>query len=209
MYKIYINDTPLFLLPSAEAAGWPAAGDNCLVIRYPGKAKLLLNVVDMLEKTDRYEWIAIFSDDYDRLCRDFNDHFLLIEAAGGLVFNNRSEVLFIFRRGSWDLPKGKIDRGESPPEAARREVQEETGLQQLSLGELLDTTYHVYREPKGRRVLKRTYWYRMDTTDHTLIPQTEEDIEHAEWMSLPAFFSTKRKVYGNIRDLLKKIRETE
>ncbi len=202
MYKIYINETPLFLKDAAEVPKNTIGDAQNLIARYPGKPKHLNGFIDMLEKTGRFDSITIYSEDLDKLVRDFFSLFKLVEAAGGLVFNPSGEVLFIFRRGFWDFPKGKIDEGETPPLAALREVREETGLEQLELGAELSITYHTYREKDGRRVLKRTFWYLMQTEDLKLSPQTEEDIEAAVWMTLPVFFGTKKRVYLSILDLL-------
>ncbi|MEM1216625.1 MAG: NUDIX hydrolase, partial [Bacteroidota bacterium] len=125
-----------------------------------------------------------------------------LPAAGGVVRNFAGQWLVIFRRDSWDLPKGKIDPGETPEQAAVREVREETGLQNITLGAELPSTYHTYPDKKGRRVLKRTYWYFMDTNETTLVPQTEEDIEQAIWMSAEQFLGEERPVYTSIRRLL-------
>jgi len=204
MYTIiYINETSLLL---KEAAGVPenSIGDaENIVARYAGKPKHLSGYIDMLEKTNRFQSITLYAEDYEKLVRDFFSLFKLIEAAGGLVLNPAGEILFIYRRGFWDLPKGKIDKGESPPEAALREVREETGLKQLDLGPELKVTYHTYREKDGRRILKRTYWYEMKTEELELHPQTEEDIEEAVWMSLPVFLGTERRVYRSILEVLK------
>lgn len=204
MYTIYINETPLLL---KEAAGMPknSIGDaQNVVARYAGKPKHLSGYIDMLEKTNRFQSITLYAEDYEKLVSDFFSLFKLIEAAGGLVLNPAGEILFIYRRGFWDLPKGKIDKGESPSEAAIREVCEETGIKQLDLGAELKITYHTYREKDGRRILKRTYWYRMETEEVALHPQVEEDIEEAVWMSLPAFFSGEEKrVYRSILEVLK------
>lgn len=204
MYTIiYINETPLLL---KEADGMPknSIGDaQNIVARYAGKPKHLSGYIDMLEKTHRFQSITLYAEDYEKLVMDFFSLFKLIEAAGGLVLNPAGEILFIYRRGFWDLPKGKIDKGESPPEAAVREVREETGLKQLDLGPELKVTYHTYREKDGRRILKRTYWYEMKTEELELHPQAEEDIEEAVWMSLPAFLGTERLVYRSILEVLK------
>lgn len=204
MYKIYINDTPLLLAAQKELDALPAPAKDRLHARYPGKAKFLLNYIDMLEKSGRFESVTIYSEELDQLIADFEGHFRLIEAAGGLVRNQKGAVLLIFRRNHWDLPKGKIDPGESPAEAALREVREETGLRHVSLDSSLGETYHTYRDEKGRRFLKRTYWFAMQSPERELTPQAEEDIEQAVWMSISDFFSEQRPVYGNIRELLER-----
>lgn len=203
MYKIYINETPLILAKLNKLQDLPPAGPNKLVNRYPGLAKMLLNYVDMLEKNQQFEYVYLYSDDYDKMVEDFKSHFKIIEAAGGLVFNQEKELLAIFRRGSWDLPKGKIDPGETPDLAAIREVQEETGLQQIHLGDHLIDTYHTYRLKNGKRILKRTYWYRMEAQKQDLIPQEEEDIEKAVWISPARFLSEEHPMYQTIRHVVK------
>lgn len=111
-----------------------------------------------------------------------------IVAAGGYVLrdqNNQREVLLIFRRGKWDLPKGKQDANESNEETALREVQEELGIQNVQLAASLGTTFHGYPHYKGKFFdLKTTYWYAMTTSDEYFTPQTEEDIEAVDWFTL-------------------------
>lgn len=203
MYKIYINETPLILAKLNRLEDLPPSGPDKLVNRYPGLAKMLLNYVDMLEKNQQFEYVYLYSEDYEQLVADFKSHYKLIEAAGGLVYNPKQEILAIFRRGSWDLPKGKIDPGETPEVAAIREVQEETGINKVALGPHLTDTYHTYRLKNGKRVLKRTYWYRMETPESTLIPQSEEDIEEAIWIAPHSFLSEGHPMYKTIRHVVK------
>ena len=108
-----------------------------------------------------------------------------IVAAGGLVYNESNELLMIFRRGKWDLPKGKLDEGESIPDCAIREVKEETGLTAIILGEFIRTTHHQYFDKwLNETVIKETHWYRMSaTSNQPLTPQTEEDIESIRWVT--------------------------
>ncbi len=197
MYEIYINETPLKLVTEQEVVNL-RSNEHHLIARYAGKTKFLLPFVDMLEKTDRFGSITLFSEDVELLIRDFESLFLIVAAAGGLVFNNKNETLVIFRRGYWDLPKGKIDKGESKEMAAIREVQEETGLSSLHISDYLCETNHVYRDKHNRRCIKRTHWYHMKTTDEMLVPQKEEDIEQAIWVNLDAFLLTQPKIYNNI-----------
>lgn len=201
MYKIYINETPLFLIEERALKNWHAADDRHMVARYPGKAKWLMAYVDMLEKSDRFDAVTLYSKDAEQLWEDFCSLFEIIEAAGGLVLNPKKEILFIFRRNFWDLPKGKIDEGESVETAAVREVIEETGLEEVKLIQSLAITYHTYRLKK-KRILKKTYWFVMSAAEQKLIPQVEEDIEQAIWMDLETFRSQPRTIYGNIQELL-------
>lgn len=206
MYKIYINDRLLTLCdPLAMAqAGTPT--DGHLVARYPGKPKFILNYVDLLEKgSPQVDQVTLFHTDVAQLWRDFSEHYRIVAAAGGVVRNFAGQWLLIYRRGSWDLPKGKVDEGETIEAAAVREVQEETGIQHLTVAAPLPTTYHTYRDSQDRRVLKPTYWFLMDTPDTDLTPQAEEDIEQACWMSAKRFFSEPRPVYKSIFHLLKSI----
>lgn len=202
MYKIYINDTPIFLMNTQEMGELLPSSKNILTTKYLGKSKYLLTYIDMLEKSKKFDGVVIHSENFKKLEKDFKGLYKIIEAAGGVVFNEKNEILMIYRLETWDLPKGKIDEGETPDAAAVREVEEETGINQIKLGPLLTKTYHTYKNGKGKRILKRTYWYRMDTKDQTLIPQTEENIEIAEWISLEKFLAKNRKAYNSIMDVL-------
>lgn len=204
MYKIYINETPLFLVNTSDLAAIPSFEGEILKARYPGKPKFLLHYIDMLEKSQRFTAVILYAPQAKQIYRDIKTLLMLERAAGGMVYNEAEEILLIFRRGSWDLPKGKIDPGEGKKAAAIREVQEETGIRQITLGPKIGITYHTFRNRSGKRVLKKTFWYLMKTTEEELTPQAEEDIERAEWMSLSTFYSEKRVVYKNILDVLEK-----
>ena len=130
----------------------------------------------------------------------------MITAAGGLVFNKKNELLMIFRRGCWDLPKGKLDKGETVEECALREVQEETGLKNLQLGELIGITHHDYFDKwTNQDVTKETHWFKMLVNDEqTLTPQTEEDIEKAEWATAETAAAHLKNSYKNIVEIVEK-----
>ena len=204
MYKIYINGTPLFLASTEEAGGAPSSDPKNMVARYTGHLRLLLSYIDMLEKNPRFDSVTLYYDNLEQLFGDFTGLFRILEAAGGIVYNNAGQVLLIHRRGYWDLPKGKIDKGESREDAAVREVMEETGLESIILGDYIGLTYHTYKDRKGRRVLKPTYWFRMQSDQTELKPQAEEDIEQAVWLDSAGFLASSPEVYGNIRDLLER-----
>lgn len=110
--------------------------------------------------------------------------FSVMYAAGGLIYHPEKGFLFIFKKGYWDLPKGKIDKGEKAEDAAIRECEEETGVSNLKLQKNGGLTYHIFRQ-KNKMVLKITQWYLMETKyDHPLIPQAGEGIENAEWIQV-------------------------
>ena len=127
-----------------------------------------------------------------------------IEAAGGLIVNENDELLMIFRREKWDLPKGKIDAGETPDKAAKREVAEETGLLAITMIRTVGTTEHAYIDHyTGLSTRKTTHWFMMSAPSNLpLIPQISEDITHIRWVKkadLPRFLAAS---YDNIRDIV-------
>ncbi len=201
-YKIYINGRSVFLTTSEGMRELGIHADKTThVAFYIGKKKAIKQYLDLLDKNKEVSTVVLYHDDLPALWNDFKSCFTLLEAAGGYVQNDQSEILVFYRRGSWDMPKGKIDPGETPEQAAIREVQEETGLIHLDLGELIGHTYHTY-EQKGTRILKKTWWYRMLTTDRQLIPQTEEDIEQILWVEPRVWLAQGPVVYPNIRDVI-------
>lgn len=201
MYKVFINETPLILINTEGVLPEWQSNPNVLVTKYLGKKKFLHNYIDLLEKNSKYQKVVIFYDDLPKMWHDFMSLYRIIEAAGGVVFNENQDVLVIYRLKFWDLPKGKIDKGETPEIAAVREIQEETGLNQVDLGKHLINTYHTYTH-KDKRILKKTYWYKMGTSETKLTPQYSEDIEKAEWVNLKDFLASQPKIYQNILDVL-------
>jgi 8-oxo-dGTP pyrophosphatase MutT (NUDIX family) len=128
---------------------------------------------------------------------------ILVLAAGGLVINEKGAVLFMFRRGKWDLPKGKLDPGETLEECALREVEEETGVGKLELRKFLLQTLHEYEE-LGKVIQKKTHWFLMTTTSHqSLVPQTEEDITDLQWIAQDDFDVVLRNTYPAIVEVLR------
>ncbi len=200
MYKIYINERPLILVSSEDLKLIDHNVPNTLINHHSGNPKHLVNYVDMMEKGQHHGQIILFNEDVKFLYSAFKRLFKPIKAAGGLVKNNQEEYLWIYRRKKWDLPKGKIDRGEAKREAAVREVMEETGISDIEIGNKICKTYHTYKSNKAR-LLKITHWYHMKAPAQDLIPQLEEDIELAQW--IPASKSDKYipKSYLNIKEV--------
>ena len=201
MYEIHINASTIHLTKSAYIKGMES-GNEVLITKYNGKTKSLLNYIDKSEKSKERKVIYIHAEEVLPLKEAFFGLFKIIKAAGGLVLNNRGQVLMIFRRGSWDLPKGKKEGKERRKQTAVREVIEETGLKTVQILRNLPDTYHTYRM-SGRRILKVSHWYLMETTSEKLLPQYEEDIEKAEWVDIGEIKSGNLKpIYPNIEYLL-------
>jgi len=129
-----------------------------------------------------------------------------IIAAGGLVSNENNELLMIFRRGKWDLPKGKLDEGETIEACALREVQEETGLKDITLQKFIGITNHEYFDTHSNKdVIKESHWYAMTAAPgQPLTPQTEEDIEDIEWVRKEILEIYLNNSYPNIVDIVEK-----
>ncbi len=138
----------------------------------------------------------------DALLAELHSLYAPIDAAGGVVEDERGRVLMIYRRGRWDLPKGKRDEGEAMDECAKREVSEETGLQRIGLEEKVCDTYHIYAQ-RGQQLIKTTAWYRMrGTSADKLSPQAEESIQEARWISKEELGPIAFKSYEAIREVL-------
>ncbi|MDB5136804.1 MAG: hypothetical protein JWP37_3407 [Mucilaginibacter sp.] len=129
----------------------------------------------------------------------------LIEAAGGMVENTKGEYLFIYRNDKWDLPKGKLEKGEKKREGAVREVEEECGITVSDIGERICKTYHTYTV-KGEVILKRTYWYQMDYKGaEKLKPQKEEGITDVRWFRKRHIDTIIKNTFPSIMDVLAKM----
>ena len=135
------------------------------------------------------------------LIRKFSDY-EYIEAAGGIV-KNKDKFLFIKRHGFWDIPKGKLDEGESPEQAAVREIEEECGLEQPKLIDHLTDTWHTY-EQNGKKYLKKTYWYILESTadQENIKPQTEEGITEVTYFKWDELYQVKKSTYNSIVEVI-------
>ena len=157
--------------------------------------------VDDLE--DKKNSVAVvIAEDFEALRKKFLTSFETIEAAGGIVQNAQKDILFIFRRGKWDLPKGKMEAGERPEICAEREIEEETGVINLTLKRKIGDTYHIYRE-NGRAILKISRWFYFTCSEkQDLKPQPEEDITEAKWIKTRNIKAPMLNTYKTIRDIM-------
>jgi len=135
------------------------------------------------------------------LLKVFGDH-KFIEAAGGIVAKG-NEFLFIKRNGVWDIPKGKLEKGESVEEGAIREIEEECNVNGLRLEKHLVDTWHTYTM-KGKQVLKKTYWFYLTIEDEEqdLVPQLEEGITEVRFLGQNDFEMIRQNTYGSIHEVL-------
>ncbi len=200
MYKVFINDRLIYFTNNSE--NYSQIG-NCLILNF-FMPNITSFIVDLLLHGKKTDVVVISVEDEKEAFMQFKSQFKTIEAAGGLVQNNKSEKLFIYRLDKWDLPKGKIEEGENREEGALREVEEECGINDLTIIKELTPTYHIYLL-KNEVILKKTHWFEMESNfTEKLAPQTIENITKAEWLN---DYEIKEKVlkntYSSIEDLLK------
>lgn len=172
MYKVFVNEKKLLLSKQSENLEKTLGYENVTSLEI---------ALDLLENTSVKE-LNVFGENIDEIWQEFQQLFRIIEAAGGIVSNPTGDILFIKRLGKWDLPKGKMEKGESREESAVREIEEETGLQNVELLSFINTTYHIYIERNGDKVLKCTHWFEMNFDgEDTSKPQIEEGITEVAW----------------------------
>ena len=161
--------------------------------------KSLLHEIDK----PQFQQGVLFNKDYKKLKEIFFKNFTLIKAGGGLVKNKYGEILLIFRRGKWDLPKGKLDDNETIEQCAKREVREETGLKEITVSNQIETTYHAYTE-FGAHILKESHWFAMKALgNEKLIPQIEEGIVEILWVKKEGLTKYISNTFPAIVDVLK------
>lgn len=165
-------------------AGQAANIPGTLVVNYDSLDTFSLMVDLAYSEEVFFDRVIVLHADPSRLLAKLEKLGKLIEAAGGAVLNSEGKLLMIYRNNKWDLPKGKLEKRETPEIAAIREVEEECGVTGLSIIRPLTPTYHTYKE-KGQFILKKTWWYEMHchVTSSALVPQEEEGITRVEWMS--------------------------
>lgn len=176
MYKVFVNEKKLLVSKHPENLEKDLGFESFTTLEI---------ALDLLENTSVKE-LNVFGENIEEIWKEFQKLFRIIEAAGGLVTNPQGELLFIKRLGKWDLPKGKMEKGESREESAIREIEEETGLKDVELGKFINTTYHIYIERNGEKILKCTHWFEMSFDgEDTSTPQIEEGITEVAWKNTP------------------------
>ncbi len=152
-------------------------------------------------RSSKYNTLLVLGKE-DHIWNVFQSLFSCIEAAGGVVYSPKRELLMIYRNKHWDLPKGKMEKGESPEQTAVREIEEECGIKELVIKKPLESTYHIFFQDK-RDCIKRTYWFEMTSKDTRLpTPQKEEGILIAKWMKKEELKKEFNKVYPSLIDVI-------
>ncbi|TDT39577.1 NUDIX domain-containing protein [Maribacter spongiicola] len=192
MYKVFVNELPLILTNKLSDT---TNGEYFLL----NQESIQLAISSL--KKGKLKEAFIYHPSHDEILKKFTKEMPLVIAGGGVVSNNKGEVLFIYRNDKWDLPKGKLDKGESIEECAIREVEEETGVKGLSIDHFLQTTYHVFRH-NGINKLKQVHWYAMSTDyDGKLKPEKKEGIFKVKWKGPAKIKKALENSYVNIKIL--------
>lgn len=199
MYKVFINNRRFELMPDAgDAANTPGT----LVVNYDSVDTLSVLVDLAHSEAVFFRKVIVLHADPSRLLLKIEKLGKLIEAAGGAVRNKDGKLLLIFRDGKWDLPKGKIEKKETPEVAAVREVEEECGISGLSIVRELTPTYHTYKKD-DKLILKKTWWYEMRSDDtKKLTPQVEEGITRVEWMDEKQVAEAMENTYLSVEEVV-------
>ena len=194
MYEVFINEYPIILTNE--------------ISRETDFKLFLLDTFSIEEIVKQFhkgvmKKAHIYYPDAELLIKKFKRRIPAITAAGGVVKNPKGEILFIYRDGKWDLPKGKLNRREVTEQAAVREVGEETGVKGLVVENFVKKTYHIFKNNSGDYRLKETYWYAMHTDyDGILIPETKEGIKEVVWKNTEQIKEALKNSYLNIKHLL-------
>ncbi|MCK5440597.1 MAG: NUDIX domain-containing protein [Maribacter sp.] len=192
MYKVFVKELPLILTNKLSETS--------------NSKYFLLNddaVQDAIENLSRKKLreAYIYYPNHEEILNKFCKTIPKEVAAGGVVTNKEGKVLFIYRNDKWDLPKGKLDKGESIEECAVREVEEETGVKKLKIENFLKTTYHIFKR-NGKYKLKEVHWFAMKTSyDGKLSGQLSEGIEKVKWKGPKKIKKALENSYINIKSL--------
>lgn len=192
MYKVFVNESPLILTNKLS----DTTNNKYFLLNGPAINEAIDSLADK-----RLKEAFIYHPNHEEIIKKFSKKVPLVVAAGGVVTNKGGKVLFIYRDGKWDLPKGKLDKGETLEECALREVEEETGVQGLKIENFLRTTYHLFKRNGGYK-LKEVHWFAMKTNyKGELVGEAKEGIVKVKWKGPKKIKKALGNSYANIRVL--------
>ena len=193
MQKIFVGNKPIVLTTKVESES--------------DFKNYLIDTVDINKvlhhlKKEKYKSIRLIGENQELLLKKFLSLLPNIVAGGGKVLNAEGKILFIFRNGKWDLPKGKAEHKETIDQTAIREVEEETGIRGLTITKPLEITYHIFKR-NNQYFIKKTYWFEM-FSDYSgdLKPQIKEGITKVKWIGPKKLKKVKTNIYANIEALI-------
>lgn len=190
MYKVFVNDKPLFLTNEI-------AKETDFQLFLLESIDIEQLIIKMFQ--NKIKKASLYYPDEKAILKKLKEKIPVNKAGGGLVYNQKGQVLFIFRNGKWDLPKGGIEKGEEIEETAMREVEEETGVGRLEIKRKLQKTYHVFKR-NGKYKLKVTHWFEMQTDFVGIpVPQENEGIEKVAWLNPEEIKEALKNSYENIK----------
>ena len=195
MYKVFINHKPVVFISKEDLS------TKSPHIEFADTLTVQKDIKPLLKKVTIQSPLQIVSDDPEASFKTLFKKHVKIKAAGGLV-NRKGKYLLIKRNGMWDIPKGKIDKGEKKKDACVREIMEECGINGHKIVEPLINTYHVVNY-KGRPGLKKTYWYMLEYNGtKATVPERKEGIKKAKWFPVDYMLSIRGNTYGSINEVL-------
>jgi len=199
--KIYFDDKPVYLCDELSEELKEILHHPDAVFIDEISTPAINSLLHEIKKEDFHAGV-ILNDDLEALRKSFFKHFTTIEAAGGIVQNDKKELLFIYRLEKWDLPKGKVEENEEIEIAAAREIEEETGLKDMVLKKKIGETYHTYNA-YGKHYLKTTHWFYFTSDSHQkLQPQLEENITLIKWIKTKDIKTPMENTYASIKDIM-------
>ncbi|MEN8885076.1 MAG: NUDIX domain-containing protein [Winogradskyella sp.] len=193
MYTIFVGDKPIILTTEVERE----SGFESYLIKTVNINKVIKRL-----NTTNLESVQLIGENSNKLLKQFLKLLPNVVAGGGKVYNQKNEILFIYRNNKWDLPKGKTEGKETIEATAIREVEEETGVSGLFITKPLPITYHIFKR-NGKHKIKVTYWFEMKTDfDGELFPQEDEGITNVTWLDDKATVKALENSYANIKILI-------
>lgn len=207
MQKIYFNYKPLFICSEITPTidDYLHRGTTIFIDEFSTNA--VKTIIEEMERPGIDAGVFLHKEE-GAVLEAIKEHLTVVQAAGGVVHVQGDQILLIYRRGKWDLPKGKLDEGEDLAACAAREVEEETGVKDLTTENLLTISYHTYHE-RELFILKETYWYLMAAAEaQPFTPQQDEDIEKCEWVDISKLGPYLDNTYPTIVKVVKKALES-
>lgn len=196
-YKIYFNDRVVILSGKINKTFEKNDG---LFLKSTKKEEIFESI-NAFENMSEVKSLYILAEDTTTLFDVIKSNYTIVEAAGGIVKRPDGKMLAIFRRGKWDLPKGKVEKGEFYKQTALREVKEECGVSDIEIDKKITETYHTYTE-NGKKILKRTFWYEIKLNSfETPVVQTSEDITNYMWYDFQELKEIMKNTFESLKDI--------